>query len=104
MEPPSTPAPRKPAPGRPSARKPAPKVTPGGGFTGPAPEENEAPARSEQYAFAGVASKRRSGAPKPPKIQKFVFEEDRGSPVLLIALGGIIALAAGVILYSFKIL
>lgn len=101
---PSTPAPRKPAPGRPSARKPAPKVTPGGGFSGPAPAENEAPARSERYAFAGVDSKRRSGAPRPPKIQKFVLEEDRGSPVLLIALGGIIALAAGVILYSFKIL
>ena len=42
-------------------------------------------------------------APKPPKIQKFVLEEDRGSPVLLIALAFIILVAVGVILYSFKI-
>jgi len=48
-------------------------------------------------------SKPRPSAPKPPKIQKFVLEEDRGSPVLLIALAFIILVAVGVVLYSFKI-
>jgi hypothetical protein len=44
-------------------------------------------------------------SPRPsPMVGKFVVDEDRGSPVLLIALAGIIIVAVGVILYSFKIL
>ena len=44
--------------------------------------------------FAGYAS----------NVQRFVLEPERGSPWLLVLLGGIIALAIGVVLYSLRIL
>jgi len=80
--------------------KPA-KIRLGGGLAG-VPNDS-ALARPERRPEPVADSKPRPTAPKPPKIQKFVLEEDRGSPVLLIALAFIILVAVGVILYSFKI-
>ena len=77
------------------------KIRPGGGLAGLPPETS--PARPERRPERVADSKPRPSAPKPPKIQKFVLEEDRGSPVLLIALAFIILVAVGVVLYSFKI-
>ena len=77
------------------------RIRPGGGLSGNTGEASSA--RPERRSDPMADSKPRPLAPKPPKFQKFVLEEDRGSPVLLIALAFIILVAVGVILYSFKV-
>jgi hypothetical protein len=63
------------------------------------------PVVEPERGTAGAApSKAQRSKPKAaPLVQKYVLEEERGSPALLVALVLIILAAAGVILYSFNV-
>mgnify|MGYP003574661083 CR=1 FL=1 len=50
-----------------------------------------------------AASERARLPAKSANVGKYVFEEDRGSPMLMVLLALIIVVAVGVILYSFKV-
>ena len=66
------------------------------------PKSSMEPAREKGPDHPAPSAKRAPA--RPPMVQKFVLEEERGSPLLLIALVFIILIAAGVILYSFKVI
>jgi hypothetical protein len=104
-----------------TAKPPAEKAPPSDGSGRWSPPERPAAAAEPTYDRSDASSssmerprnrEQDRGPSRPPQrsqtrspqVQKFVLEEERGSPILLLALGFIILLAAGVILYSFNIL
>jgi len=101
--PPPPAAPQQPAPPRPAAPQAPTSPKP----AGPAPVPSRPAAGGGAPGGGGVPERTppRPMAPptQPPLVQKFSIDDERGSPVLVIALAAIILLAVGVILYSFKI-
>ena len=69
----------------------------------PLSPEQRAELQRQSKMREAAASERARQPLKSANVGKYVFEEDRGSPMLMVLLALIILVAVGVILYSFKV-
>jgi hypothetical protein len=77
----------------------------GGGGPPPDPAEEMTPDAIDVPAAQAELPPEKVEQPKlsGPLVKKYVIDEERGSPILLVALIVIILVAAGVVLYSFNV-